>query len=684
MKEIISSLADKLFASVTGNCEEGRPALPYFTYKGIPFSPAVWGRDVSQLESCDKYDKYQIVYKSPDNLLRLRILYTIYNEYPVIEWLPFVESAGDVDSGIVDGFRSLYLEIPLKSPGERKNYPRQMIRLRRNLGAMTHVDDFCAQDVWLSDRYPLTKARMDTNEGRSSAAWLPFFGIDFDDEFGFNVGIGWSGQWDANFEIAYDRDLDAQKKYPLKLKVDSGMERTHFRVHPGESIRQPSMFVMLRDGMSVTECMNLHRRFMLDFHSPHGSDGKAIRPPFAVAVWGGQTNDTVMSYLDEIERRHLRYDLLWMDAGWYGEDREVATDEHQGSDWARTVGNWRVNQIPHPGGLSPIATKAHSMGMKFMLWVEMERVIPGSPLAKEHPAWVLKNPAVPEDSFMLNLGNPDARRWAVDTVRRLVECEGVDYYREDFNFNTIPYWRGNDTDERQGICEAKFVAGLYEFWDELLRLFPNMMIDNCASGGRRIDFETASRSVCMYRSDIIGRYFYDSSSSQLSQLHYLAQWVPLFGGRVAVEDGHSYEALACVSPGISFGCGYDPSQQDAAWEKSITDCMKRMADCMMDDFYPLTLLPESFDKWVAYQFHNPEKDSGFFAAFRLPDASEKSIALQLQGVSPRATYTLEDGLTGEVKEVKGSELQSFTVSGKPKSAKVFFYARGKRDNKRHI
>ena len=99
---------------------------------------------------------------------------------------------------------------------------------------------------------------------------------------------------------------------------------------------------------------------------------------------------------------------------------------------------------------------------------------------------------------------------------------------------------------------------------------------------------------------------------------------------------------------------------------------------MMDDFYPLTLLPESFDKWVAYQFHNPEKDSGFFAAFRLPDASEKSIALQLQGVSPRATYTLEDGLTGEVKEVKGSELQSFTVSGKPKSAKVFFYARGKK------
>ena len=279
---------------------------------------------------------------------------------------------------------------------------------------------------------------------------------------------------------------------------------------------------------------------------------------------------------------------------------------------------------------------------------------------------------------MLNLGNPDARKWAVDTVRRLVECEGVDYYREDFNFNTIPYWRGNDEAERQGICEAKFVAGLYEFWDELLRLFPNMMIDNCASGGRRIDFETASRSVCMYRSDIIGRYFYDSSSSQLSQLHYLAQWVPLFGGSVAVEDGHSYEALACVSPGISFGCGYDPSQQDAAWEKSITDCMKRMQDCMGDDFYPLTESPEAFDRWIAYQFHNPAKDSGFFAAFRIPEAAEDSVELLLHGISSRATYTLEDGLTGEIQELKGSELQRRIVSGPPKSAHVFFYSRGKK------
>ncbi len=675
MKEVFSRLADQLFAAVTGNAEDGRPALPYFTYKGIPFSPADWERDVSQLESCNSYDKYQICYTSSDHLLRLRIVYTIYNEYPVIEWLPFVEAAGNVDSGIVDGFYSLYLDTPLQWLGDWKEFHCHNIKLRRNLGSMFREDDFIAQDVVLTNRFPLNKAIMETDEGRSSAAWLPFFGIDFDDDYGFNVGIGWSGQWNAHVEITPLKKIG--EHHVNSLKVDAGMDHTHFRVHPGESIRQPSIFVMLRDGFSVSECMNLHRKFMLDFHSPRDSHSKLIKPPFAVAVWGGQTNDTVISYLNEIEKRKLQFDVLWMDAGWYGEDREVAPDEFQDSDWYTTVGNWRVNQVPHPGGLSPIATKAHSLGMKYMLWVEMERIMQNSPLVKEHPSWVLNNPALPEAGLMLNLGNPEARAWAVDTVRRLVECEGIDYYREDFNFNTIPYWRAADSDERQGICEAKFVAGLYDFWDELRRLFPDMMIDNCASGGRRIDFETASRSVCMFRSDIIGRPFFDSSATQLSQLHYLAQWVPLFGGCVAFKDGESYQALACVSPGIAFGCGYAPSNQDAAWEKSITDCMKRMQDCMMDDFYPLTHSPEAFDRWIAYQCHNPETDSGFFAAFRLPEA-EDSVELNLQGISPRATYTIENALTGEIREIKGSELQSRSVSGPPKSAHVFFYSRGKK------
>jgi len=42
-----------------------------------------------------------------------------------------------------------------------------------------------------------------------------------------------------------------------------------------------------------------------------------------------------------------------------------------------------------------------------------------------------------------------------------------------------------DTPDRQGMTEIRYVEGLYEMWDELRAKHPGLLIDNCASGGRR-------------------------------------------------------------------------------------------------------------------------------------------------------------------------------------------------------
>jgi hypothetical protein len=68
-------------------------------------------------------------------------------------------------------------------------------------------------------------------------------------------------------------------------------------------------------------------------------------------------------------------------------------------------------------------------------------------------------------------------------------------------YDPLPYWRANDAPDRQGMAEIRHVEGLYEFWNDLLRRHPGLVIDNCASGGRRIDLETISRSIPLWRSD---------------------------------------------------------------------------------------------------------------------------------------------------------------------------------------
>lgn len=84
--------------------------------------------------------------------------------------------------------------------------------------------------------------------------------------------------------------------------------------------------------------------------------------------------------------------------------------------------------------------------------------------------------------------------------KRLSEY-GIDVYREDYNIDPLDFWRKNDAPDHQGMTEIRFVEGDYAFWDALLARHPGLWIDNCASGGRRIDLETCMRSVPLWRSD---------------------------------------------------------------------------------------------------------------------------------------------------------------------------------------
>ena len=104
---------------------------------------------------------------------------------------------------------------------------------------------------------------------------------------------------------------------------------------------------------------------------------------------------------------------------------------------------------------------------------------------------------------LLNLGNPDAREWATTMVSDMVSEANLSWYRQDFN-NTLPnmFWEAADANssvQNGGISEALHIGGLYRFWDDLRVKHRGLSIDNCASGGRRIDLETLRRSLRLRR-----------------------------------------------------------------------------------------------------------------------------------------------------------------------------------------
>ena len=185
-------------------------------------------------------------------------------------------------------------------------------------------------------------------------------------------------------------------------------------------------------------------------------------------------------------REGVKLDYYFIDAGWYP-DR---------GNWPIT-GTWEVDTTRFPNGLREVADLLHANGMKFVVWFEPERVTAGSWLAEKHPEWVLGGSA----GGLLNLGDPEAWRFILERIDGLLTSQQIDVYRQDFNMDPLGHWRGNDAPDRQGITEIRHVEGLLAYWDELHRRHPDMLIDTCASGGRRIDLETLRRAVPLWRSD---------------------------------------------------------------------------------------------------------------------------------------------------------------------------------------
>ena len=88
----------------------------------------------------------------------------------------------------------------------------------------------------------------------------------------------------------------------------------------------------------------------------------------------------------------------------------------------------------------------------------------------------------------------------------------------------LDLWRQNDAPDRQGITENHHVTGYLAYWDELLRRHPGLLIDSCASGGRRNDLETMRRSVPLWRTD----FRLDPVGTQCHS-YGISFWLPLSG-----------------------------------------------------------------------------------------------------------------------------------------------------------
>jgi len=263
---------------------------------------------------------------------------------------------------------------------------------------------------------------------------------------------------------------------------------------------------------------------------------------------------------------------------------------------------------------------------------------------------------------LLDLGNPSARHWLVEHIDKLIVDNGIGLYRQDFNIDPLEFWRSNDAEDRQGITENKHIVGYLAYWDELRRRHPDMLIDSCASGGRRNDLETMRRAVPLWRSD----YAYEPIGHQC-MTYGISMWLPYHGtGTVAVESApyygggvtpvHPYAFWSNAVPAL--GCGIDIREKglDYAELRRLFGAWRSIADYYYGDYYPLTPYSRKDSDWIAWQFNLPEHGDGIIEAFRRPGAADQTLRVRLSGLERDATYRFTS--------IEAAELQKTEWTGR--------------------
>ena len=588
----------------------------------------------------------------PESGLHVRVECTVYQNYPVAEWVAWFRNDGDQPTPLLSDIQAFDGVFVGAAP------------------VLEHSNgDFYSADGYTPQAKPLGEGELlvlTPNGGRPSDGAFPYTRLRFR-EGGLTLAIGWPGQWSASFAGKHDG-----------VAVRAGQEITHLCLLPGESIRTPRMTLLFWAGDDA-RAINLWRRWYLAHIMPR-PNGQPMRPHLVCAgtdeaeEFTAATEENQIRYIDKFKREGIDFDVWWIDAGWY-----PCYNQDHVRKWPIT-GTWQPDAERFPRGLKPVSDHAAQNGADLLLWFEPERVRPGTQLDIEHPEWLL--PAAGTENRLLYLGNSQARQWLTDHVCQLIQDNGIKIYRQDFNFPPLAHWRQNEVDDRQGINENLHVQGYLQYWDDLLARNPGLWIDSCSSGGRRNDLETMRRSVPLHYTD----YGYGDHAVKLGFQHTLHAWIPYFKEVTLSWDQQGVSRFDYAVEPYGYYCGMAPmlfvgmdalrSDYDYALSARMIAIWRRAANLLLDgDYYPLTPFSHDKDIWVARQFDDPQRGRGLLLGIRLPTAAQASITVHPQGIDAQARYRFENGETGETKEVAGVSLiqHGFSLELPHRSGIIWFY-----------
>lgn len=431
---------------------------------------------------------------------RLSILsyksHTVYKQKPTLAGLPSVRGGetlaitleDKINGSEVTLFYTVFEDLPVVlRHAEITNVGEQTLQLDRAYSFCLDLPKGDREVTYLAgahlrerhlEKLPIKSGiiTVDSKLGESSAMFNPFIAVT---DKGTNEDSG----------SVYAFNLVYSGSYAFKLQTDTfgllrilgGVNDYDFawELAKGQTFITPEV-VMVYSNSGFAKMSHafhdLYRNYLID-------EKYAFAPrPIVINNWEATyfnfNEEKLCAIIDSVKGTGI--DTFVLDDGWFG---------NRNDDW-RGLGDWFVNTSKLPNGLKPVIDHAHKNGLKFGIWFEPEMVNKDTVLYRNHPDWLIQVPGIEpcpgRHQYFLDFTRKEVRDYIIDSVSSILKTHEIDYVKWDMNrimTDNYSVFLGKRSKE----IHYRYMLGLYEVLETIIKGFPNVFFEGCASGGCRFD-----------------------------------------------------------------------------------------------------------------------------------------------------------------------------------------------------
>ncbi len=453
--------------------------------------------------------------------------------------------------------------------------------------------------------------------------------------------IGAALCWSGNFELRFN--TISHREHHFYAGIDP--QSSEYILDPKQKFETPHLALTFsNEGLSGAS-RNFHRWARTEGMLHRGTKVGDI----LLNSWEGLYFDIdearMIQMMDDIAK--FGGELFVMDDGWFG-------DKYPRKNDTSSLGDWVVDKQKLPNGLGALTKAARERGIKFGIWIEPEMANTTSELFERHPEWALQVKGRElklgrgGTQLVLDMTNPQVQDFVFSIVDDLLtQNPEIAYIKWDANASIQNFGSLYLPKNRQQNLYVDYHLGLLKTLQRIRAKYPDIVIQDCASGGGRANY-----GLLPYFDE-----FWTSDNTDALQRVYIQWGTSMFfpANAMACHINHCpyWNTGGRVIP-IKFRCDMAMSGRLGIelQPKDMTDEERQQTSNCIADYKQLRPIVQTGN---LYRLLSPYDRKGVASLMYVDDARRQSVLfvykvdnyydqplprIRLAGLNPDATYTL--------------------------------------------